>query len=257
MGILKDRIDDIQPSDKKAEEVPEQDIMTEEDAEIIDDLEDIMSEKHMERDMRHRRRVTAFFQLIVTLGCVYMVFLIFGVVITGYTYDQNGKVVPVVLSVSDLSAKNEYNKLLGVYLQERELYEEILTLDYRVASGVEDSLSIAPEYEEHLDAVSNLATQIEAMSISSEYNQIVEMMLTWVKTHMAAYCQYMSAAISQNDESAAQEAIACREVVNSSFQQISQNLITIGQNIQGTDLSDLENWSPDSYVSEEIEGVEK
>ena len=38
MGILKDRIDDIQPSDKKAEEVPEQDVMTEEDAEIIDDL---------------------------------------------------------------------------------------------------------------------------------------------------------------------------------------------------------------------------
>ena len=61
MGILKDRIDDIQPSDKKAEEVPEQDVMTEEDAEIIDDLEDIMSEKHMERDMRHRRRGNSIF----------------------------------------------------------------------------------------------------------------------------------------------------------------------------------------------------
>ena len=59
MGILKDRIDDIQPSDKKAEEVPEQDVMTEEDAEIIDDLEDIMSEKHMERDMRIDIRIGA------------------------------------------------------------------------------------------------------------------------------------------------------------------------------------------------------
>ena len=142
-----------------------------------------------------------------------------------------------------------------MYLQTRSLYETILTLDYRMASGVEDTMAIAPEYEETLDTVSTLTTQIDAAVISSKYTQVKNMLLTWVKTHSAAYCQYMSSAITQNDSNAAAEAIAARQVLNDNFQLITQNIITLGEDIKGYDLTDIKNWSPDNYVKETIEGI--
>ena len=81
------------------------------------------------------------------------------------------------------------------------------------------------------------------------------MISTWVKTHAAAYCQYMSTAITQNDSNAASEAIAARQVLNDNFQLITQNIVTLGGDIKGYDLSDIESWSPDGFVQETIEGI--
>lgn len=230
--------------------------VTEEDLPYIDELEELMSEQEIQKGEKRQNRKYKILQFLLAAGCIYFVFLIYGTLVTDYTYDQTGKIIPVVLTVNDIEERNEFNKLYAIYLQSRGLYEKILILDYRVASGVEDTLNIAPEYEKTLDEISKLAVQVDAASISSEYNQVRNMMLTWVKTHIAAYCQYMSTAITQNDETAAQEAIACREVVNSNFRQITENIITIGSEINGIELADIKNWSPESYIASEIEGIE-
>ena len=65
----------------------------------------------------------------------------------------------------------------------------------------------------------------------------------------------MSAAITQNDSNAAAEAIAARQVLNDNFQLITQNVITLGEDIKGYDLADIKNWSPEGYVQETIEGI--
>ena len=65
----------------------------------------------------------------------------------------------------------------------------------------------------------------------------------------------MSAAITQNDSNAANEAIAARQVLNDNFQLITQNIVTLGGEIKGYDLTDIENWSPDGFVQQTIEGV--
>lgn len=193
--------------------------------------------------------------VLLTAACSYLVVLIYGSFITEFYYDDKGEVAPVIMSVSDISDKNEYNSIVGMYLQTRSLYETLLTLDYRMAAGTEDSMSIAPEYEATLDTVSALTTQIDAAVINSKYTQIKNMLLTWVQTHAAAYCQYMSAAITQNDSNAANEAIAARQVLNDNFQLITQNIVTLGGEIKGYDLTDIENWSPDGFVQQTIEGV--
>ena len=100
-----------------------------------------------------------------------------------------------------------------------------------------------------------VSTQIDAAVINSKYTQIKNMLLTWVQTHAAAYCQYMSAAITQNDSNAANEAIAARQVLNDNFQLITQNIVTLGGEIKGYDLTDIENWSPDGFVQQTIEGM--
>lgn len=241
-----------EPEDEKPEKL---DYLTEEDISQLDQLDEMMSEENFVYEKKRKKIFRRISMVLLTAACSYLVVLIYGSFITEFYYDDKGEVAPVVMSVSDISDKNEYNSIVGMYLQTRSLYETLLTLDYRMAAGTEDSMSIAPEYEATLDTVSALTTQIDAAVINSKYTQIKNMLLTWVQTHAAAYCQYMSAAITQNDSNAANEAIAARQVLNDNFQIITQNIVTLGGEIKGYDLTDIENWSPDGFVQQTIEGV--
>lgn len=241
-----------EPEDEKPEKL---DYLTEEDISQLDQLDEMMSEENFVYEKKRKKLFRRISMVLLTAACSYLVVLIYGSFITEFYYDDKGEVAPVVMSVSDISDKNEYNSIVGMYLQTRSLYETLLTLDYRMAAGTEDSMSIAPEYESTLDTVSALTTQIDAAVINSKYTQIKNMLLTWVQTHAAAYCQYMSAAITQNDSNAANEAIAARQVLNDNFQLITQNIVTLGGEIKGYDLTDIENWSPDGFVQQTIEGV--
>ena len=241
-----------EPEDEKPEKL---DYLTEEDISQLDQLDEMMSEENFVYEKKRKKIFRRISIVLLTAACSYLVVLIYGSFITEFYYDDKGEVAPVVMSVSDISDKNEYNSIVGMYLQTRSLYETLLTLDYRMAAGTEDSMSIAPEYEATLDTVSALTTQIDAAVINSKYTQIKNMLLTWVQTHAAAYCQYMSAAITQNDSNAANEAIAARQVLNDNFQLITQNIVTLGGEIKGYDLTDIENWSPDGFVQQTIEGV--
>lgn len=240
------------PEDEKPEKL---DYLTEEDISQLDQLDEMMSEENFVYEKKRKKIFRRISMVLLTAACSYLVVLIYGSFITEFYYDDKGEVAPVIMSVSDISDKNEYNSIVGMYLQTRNLYETLLTLDYRMAAGTEDSMSIAPEYESTLDTVSALTTQIDAAVINSKYTQIKNMLLTWVQTHAAAYCQYMSAAITQNDSNAANEAIAARQVLNDNFQLITQNIVTLGGEIKGYDLTDIENWSPDGFVQQTIEGV--
>lgn len=231
------------------------DHLTEEDIFQLDQLDKMMAEENFVCEKRRKKMFRRISMIFLTVACSYLVVLIYGSFITEFYYNDKGEVAPVIMSVSDISDKNEYNSIVGMYLQTRNLYETLLTLDYRMAAGTEDTMSIAPEYETTLDTVSSLTTQIDAAVINSKYTQIKNMLLTWVQTHAAAYCQYMSAAITQNDSNAANEAIAARQVLNDNFQLITQNIVTLGGEIKGYDLTDIENWSPDGFVQQTIEGM--
>lgn len=237
------------------EDVEKENYLTEEDISQLNDLDAMMSEENFVQEKKKRKILHRISLVFLTSACTYLVVLIYGSFITEFSYDDKGAIAPVIMSVNDISNKNEYNSLVGMYLQTRSLYEKLLTLDYRMAAGTEDSMSIAPEYESTLDTVSSLTTQIDAAVINSKYTQVKNMLLTWVKTHAAAYCQYMSTAITQNDSNAASEAIAARQVLNDNFQLITQNIITLGREIKGYDLTDISSWSPDGYIMETIEGV--
>lgn len=228
--------------------------VSEEDAELLNELDDLMADEDNLVSRRRAKKIRLFFRILLSIACLYMVILIYGAAITEFKYDENGELGPVVLSVEQIGMKNEYSTVLAMYLKARELYETILTLDYRVAAGDEDTMGIAPEYEAALDTVSTLGVQIEAADVDSRYNQIKSMLQTWVETHAAAYCQYMSAAIAQNDENAANEALAARQVVNSTFQTITQNIVIMGEDLD-IDLEDVKTWSPDGYVQTVIEGI--
>jgi hypothetical protein len=193
-------------------------------------------------------------------GCVYLLFLIYGALNTQYVYNDHGKLVPQVMSVEQIRAREDFEKVQSEYLQARRIYEEVLKLDYRLAAGVEDPLLIAPEYEEVLNMVNDLLMQCQAMSVSDRYKQTHDLLIQWLggvagKQSVASYCQNMSKAISLNDPTAASHALEEKRTIYNMFSTITANLTTLGKTVDGVDLGDIPKWSPEKYINESIGGI--
>ena len=208
------------------------------------------------RTERAERRGLLFNRIRMTMlivGCVYLLFLIYGALNTEYVYNDQGKLVPQVMSVEQIRAREDFEKVQSEYLQARRIYEVVLELDYRIAAGVEDPLLIAPEYEEALNMVNDLALQCQALSVSDRYTQLHAMIKSWVTNDIAIYCQNMSKAITQNNSVAAGHALEAKTAVYNDFSIITANLTKLGETVDGVNLGDITEWSPEKYINESIE----
>ncbi len=223
---------------------------TEEELEISS-LETARNEKL--KVARHKKlsRIASIFMVI---ACVYVIFLIYGVFCTKYQYNKQGEIKPVVLSVAEIKALKDYNVILVQYEDCRVLYEKILQLDYRLGLGVEDPLTLAPEYEKLLDEVNTLTVKTDALDVDMRYETIKNMLLVWVQTDAAIYLQKISSGISQNNGEDASIAVDYKNIMYDDFALISQNLITIGETINGANINGIVEWSPESYINEFING---
>lgn len=214
-------------------------------------------EKQQQRGLqvkRIRRLLVRSFQILLAILSVYTVFLIYGLMVTEYQYDETGNVKPKIVSVEEITSREIYDLLYRHYLQARNLYEDVLRLDYRLNIGEEPKL-VAMEYEEMLDKVSSLTVTVDALSVGTKYGQYKNMLLEWVKTDTAVYLQNMSIAILQNNEEKANEAVACRTQMYNDFLILTENMAILGETVPGTDLSSIYSWSPEKFIAEVLEGV--
>jgi len=211
------------------------------------------------RKQKIKYYIEKVFQVVLIASCVYLVFLIYGVLNTNYVYDKsNGSVVPLVVPVETIKAKAEYEVVSSQYLQARTLYEEVLKLDYRLgmASNTgEDPLLIAPEYEKLLEKISSLSVQMAAQTVPAQYTQPYNMLLSWVQNDIALYCQYISRAITQNNVADMNKALSYKESMYSNFMRITEIVATLGSRVENVDISMLLNWSPESFIEQYSGGI--
>lgn len=220
----------------------------EEDADTklyLEELKRAREERGKSARAKTRKKIIT---IALIIGCVYLVFLIYGAINTQYIYNSEGNVVTEKLSVTQLKNIKEFEKIAVQYRQARSIYEEVLLLDYRIGSGIEDPLTIGPEYEKVLEKIEKLTLQLGGVSVESQYNQLLTSLTTWVGTDIAVYCQNMSAAISQNNAANADQAIQYKEQSYNDFMIITQNIATLGAGVDGVDISDIIEWSPELYI---------
>lgn len=210
-----------------------------------------------EKQERRRERLHKILTIVILISCIYIVFLIYGLLNTNYVYDGNGNVVAQIMSVDQIRQLEDYNKLLAQYHQARALYERVLVVDYRIAAGEEDPLLVAPEYENILDDVELLVIQLEALELPSEYTQTLDMLTSWTQNDIAIYCQNASRAVSQNNAEYAANAEEYQSIMYNDFSIITQNIVSLGSVVEGADIQDVIEWSPENYVQNEIGGVLK
>ena len=224
-----------------------------ESAESYEDMlsEDIShQEQREEKRLNRKNRFYRILQVFVVISCLYLAFLTYGAINTDFVYDATGKIVPHVMTVERIRQLDSYNRLLVQYRQARYLYEQVLTLDYRMAAEMEDPLTIAPEYEKLLTSVEPLAIQLKALEVPAEYTQVKNMLLAWTQNDIAIYCQSMSKAISQNSNEDAEKALQFKSLMYQDFSIITQNMITFGDQVADVDLKDVKGWSPETYIQD-------
>jgi len=220
-----------------------------EDSMIAEEIKERAAELRSEK---FKWYLTKSFQILLSVGCAYLIFLIYGLMSTTYVYDARGNAVPQVLSLDEIKEVSEYNLMHNQYIQARALYERVLVLDYRIALGYEDPLLIAPEYEKTLEDISSLSVQIGALSTPAQYAQTMNMLLKWVQNDIALYCQNMSAAITQNNSTRMNNALTDRSNMYNDFKIITQNVATLGSRVSNVDISDILAWSPELYLQQYV-----
>lgn len=186
-------------------------------------------------------------QIILILSCVYVSFLIYGLTVTQYVYNDDGQVAPEVLSLSDLQTLNQYEAFSAYYLRARILYEKTLKLDYQLSIAPDSALVIAMDYTALLDEVAKLSVDISAADIDTGYTSIYSQLLNWVKTDIAVYLQNVSAAITNNDAEKANNAVISRDVMYSDFSRLTANAVALAQSTKGANDLSIYDWSPESY----------
>lgn len=225
---------------------------------LPDDIQLEMEEMNQQLLEADREKKWSFLTRIVNImlivACVYFVFLIYGVAVTDYQYTDDGTISAQRLSVSDIRNKKDFETVLVQYESCRLLYEQVLMIDYRLGQGEEDPLIIGPEYEELLDTVSNLSIKTEAATVDTQYTQIKNMLLSWIKNDIAVYLQNMSSSISQNNIETANNALQDKDRVYANFSQITSNIVSLGEQVPGVDLTVIKEWTPESYVDKKIKG---
>ena len=213
----------------------------------------ITAYEYKESKATQRKNLAAKIVRGLLVACsVYLAFLIYGVINTQYVYNAEQKVIPLIMTYDQIENLDNFCKLSVQYRQARTLYEQVLVLDYRVKADIEDSLTIAPEYEKLLTSIESLAIQLNAIEIPAEFAQIKNMLLTWTKNDIAVYCQNISRAISQNNQEYFTRAEEYKVLMYQDFSVVTQNLISLGMQVDGVDLQDIMAWSPEKHIEKAI-----
>lgn len=224
----------------------------EEKFELEQEIEDTRYTESLRKSKIRNAYAVAIGKVFLIVAIFYTIFLIYGAVITEYVYDDGGNVVPLVYSVDDIRNKENYELLHAHYITIRDLYEEIIVLDYRLATANEDYIQLSSEYEALLDTVNVIVLQLDAYVPPTEYRQTYNLMMQLIKTDIAVYLQNISAAIAQNNENKASLAVTNKETVYNTFLQTTSNMISLGSPIKGIDISDISDWNIEKVRQERI-----
>lgn len=202
-----------------------------------------------------KSRLAFTLQICLIVLCVYVAFLIYGVSTTRYVYTEQGQITPETLTVSDMRSLAEYEAFSTYYLRARILYEEAMTLDYRLSIAPDSALVVAMDYTALLDDVAKLSVDISAAEYDTGYSSIYGQLLNWVKTDIAVYLQNMAGAITENDAEKANNALISRDVMYADFSKLTANAVALARSTKGADNLDIYDWSPEAFSESLAEGV--
>lgn len=228
------------------------------DVTSISELEDLKTKNIEEVAQTQEAEKRSFIKnkigiISLSILCVYLIFLIFGAFMTPFYRQSKGtKAYPIVMSVQDIKNKAEFDKVYELFLEAKNIYEDVIMIDYRLSLNTESSALIAADYTAMLDRTSNLYTAITATTFQKKYAPVIAVLKTWVYTDMPVYLQNVSNALVLNDTNKAQQAIVGQTVVETNFMTLKNNIISLSDGIKAVDLTEIEEWSVEKYRKEQI-----
>lgn len=220
------------------------------DKELEEEIE--RRSERFESNGKSTKRNYYIFKVVLCVLCGYLLFLIYGALMTDYDYNEKGNVTAQRMSVEDIRQQKEFNTLLGYYMDARALYEKILSLNYQLDRNEKDAIKYASEYEKLLDESSRIIIQVKAVTPSKQYSQAYSLLLNWVNADLSSYLQEISKALTTGSAENLQNAMNDKQRCYNNCHQLTANIISLGQNIKGVNLTDVKDWSPEIYIQKEM-----
>lgn len=211
-----------------------------------------LPEKKKNFKLNREIRIPSFRKIkagLLTLACFYLIFLIFGVRVTQYTYDSRGYTVPIKMSLDNVKKEKEFEQILIYYMECKTLYEKVLQIDYQLSLDSSQSLILATKYEGILDEIDSFLTQINSLSVKSDYTLLKAMLYNWCSDDVAVYLQNIANALTTNNSTTAEYALTNRAQTKVDFQTITDNFVSVGKTIKGVNVADFQDWTPDYYYN--------
>lgn len=73
------------------------------------EINELLQQRQEEKSQKHQKIFSNIMSGVLIAGCVYVSILIYGVMVTDYNYNENGEIVPEVVSVQDIKEEKAYD----------------------------------------------------------------------------------------------------------------------------------------------------
>lgn len=193
---------------------------------------------------RNRKR------LIIGAAVFYILFFLFGLCVTRFYSDENGKTHAYKLTFSDLKLQDDYRELKKKLTDIRDLLAEITVIDIHFAQERYTSYEAATLYTKVLnDRLDILLPKVSSMNLQEEQEPIREEITSLLSYDLALYLQNMAKGLSSNDSTTVKAALAYRERALQTYEILETDIREIAERLKMND-ADYYKWELSEAVKE-------
>lgn len=180
---------------------------------------------------------------LLALLCIYLLFLLFGMVVSEYYIDENGIRQPIVLSMDYLYNREDYNELRAHYDAIEDLVVDITIVDIYLANEDLTAMEAVTQYTAFLnERVDIMIPKITAMELGKEQAVLQQSMETILANDIAVYLQKMVDGLKTGNSESINTAMVWRDRFLSSFRVIRSDMANLCEKVK-FDSTDLREWN--------------
>lgn len=189
-------------------------------------------------------------KLILILMCLYIVFLIIGVISTDYYIDENNKRQAVIAKIDTLEKRDDYKTLSSYITQIREIMVDITIIDIKVSNGDITYAQAANQYTNILDDnVDSLIPKIKVLNVQPEQELLKQNLQVILANDIGYYLQLMPKALLANNETDVSNALVWKQSMMQTYSSIDEGIRDLASSIKKEDDEFLK-WNLEKAVIE-------
>lgn len=180
--------------------------------------------------------------------CLYVAFVVFGMLCTEYYIDDNGYRQPIEVNFSYLSEREDYRELKKQFDGISDLMVDITIIDIHLSNEEYTSMEAVTYYNKILnEQVDIMIPKITALELGQEQVVMQETMETLLSNDIAVYLQKMVEGLRTGNPDSIQTALVWRDKAFSSFEVLRTDMINLSKRVK-SDYRSIEEWNLNDAV---------
>lgn len=185
--------------------------------------------------------------------CLYIAFVIFGMLCTEYYIDDSGYRQPIEVNFSYLEEREDYRELKKQFDGISELMVDITIIDIHLSNEEYTNMEAVTYYTKVLnEQVDIMIPKITALELGQEQAVMQETMETLLSNDIAVYLQKIVEGLRTGNADSIQTSLIWRDKAFSSFEVLKTDMINLAKRVK-SDYRSIEEWNLNDAVLEKDE----